>query len=301
MNTELSKCNSFILEMKEEGGEQISKHEKLLNENSELKNTILKKNEEIYILQQEIENYSSEIGLTKDTLSKLKYEITERNDSFNKYCEQVNLIIKNEVDVIKQNSFILNNFSEYLYRASYSENVKDQIKDGLETIFEIFNTVANEYEKIYNKEINLRNNPNKLDEGKLIKDLKINNETLNSQLYEKEELINQMNNEINNLKNMEVNLKTTLKNNDFKSSNRDDNVEKFKIFEKKITNLTKELELKDIQIKSQEQMITRRNKELDDLKDDKTKGLKTQQSHKDSQIIDDKNNKSFNNSKVKNE
>lgn len=298
MNTELSKCNSFILEMKQENGEQISKYEKVANENSELKNTILKKNEDIYILQQEIENYSSEIGLTKDTLSKLKYEITERNDSFNNYCEKINLIIKNEVDVIKQNSFILNNFSEFLYRASYSENIKDQIKDGLQIIFEIFNTVANEYEKTCNKEINLRNHPIKFDETKLIKELKVNNETLNSQLNEKDELINQMNNEINNLKNMEFNLKSTLRNNDVKSS-KDDNLEKLKIFEKKINNLTKELELKDIQIKSQEQMITRRNKELEDLKDEKNRGLRTQQSNKDSHNIDEKINKSMNNSKVK--
>jgi len=36
--------------------------------------------------------------------------------------------------------------------------------------------------------------------------------------------------------------------------------------EKRITNLMKELELKDIQIKSQEQMISRRNKEIDEFK-----------------------------------
>ena len=70
----------------------------------------------------------------------------------------------------------------------------------MQIIFEIFNTVANEYEKTYNKEINLRNHPIKFDETKLIKELKVNNETLNSQLNEKDELINQMNNEINNLK-----------------------------------------------------------------------------------------------------
>ena len=83
------------------------------------------------------------------------------------------------------------------------------------------------------------------------------------------------------------------------SDNYYDILEKLKIFEKKINNLTKELELKDIQIKSQEQMITRRNKELEDLKDEKNRGLRTQQSNKDSHNIDEKINKSMNNSKVK--
>ena len=36
--------------------------------------------------------------------------------------------------------------------------------------------------------------------------------------------------------------------------------------ERRILNLMRELELKDIQIKSQEQMINRRNKELDEFK-----------------------------------
>ena len=39
--------------------------------------------------------------------------------------------------------------------------------------------------------------------------------------------------------------------------------------DRRIINLMRELELKDIQIKSQEQMINRRNKELDEYKSKK--------------------------------
>jgi hypothetical protein len=42
------------------------------------------------------------------------------------------------------------------------------------------------------------------------------------------------------------------------------------MLEKRISNLMRELELKDIQISSQEQMINRRNRELDELKNKST-------------------------------
>lgn len=297
MNNELSKCNSILKDMKQDGEEQITRYQRLINENSELKGTILKRNEEIYILQQEIETYSAEIGLTKDTLSQLKYEITEKNESFNNYLNSINNLIKSEMDIVKQNSFILNNFSELLYRSTYAENIKDQIRDGLEAIFEIFHTVVNEHEKHFSN-LNLKNSNGLLsaEEIKQINDLKLDNELLESQLKEKEEQINQMSNEISAMRNMEANLKQTLKSQDnVVSVHKDDSSDKLRIMEKKVNNLMRELELKDIQIKSQEQMITRRNKELEEFKEDKK--LKTQQSQH-SQIIDDKLNRSLNNSKV---
>jgi len=42
-----------------------------------------------------------------------------------------------------------------------------------------------------------------------------------------------------------------------------------KLLEKKLGNLTREIDLKDISIKSQEQMIERRNKEIEDIKQNK--------------------------------
>jgi hypothetical protein len=148
---------------------------------------------------------------------------------------------------------------------------------------------------VYNN-LSIRKNSGHLnaEEFKLINDLKLNNESLASQLNEKDDIINQMNNEIMTLKNLEVNLKNTLKSQETLVG-KDENSDKLRIFEKKINNLLRELELKDIQIKSQEQMISRRNKELEDFKEDKK--LKTQQTQH-SQIIDDKLNKSLNNSKV---
>lgn len=294
MNDELSKCNSIVRELKGDAEDQITSYERIINENSELKSDILKKNEEIYFLQQEIETCNSEIGITKEALSKQKFELTERNDSFINYCESINSKIKEEIDLIRQNSFILNNFSEFLYRATYSENVKDQIKDGIDIIFNIFNNVVSEYENLYNKELNQRTNQ-KCAEGQMkMNNMKVNNQSLSHQLNEKDELITEMNNEIQNLKNTAVSLKNTIKLQD-KNVGNDENVEKLKIYEKKINNLNRELELKDIQIKSQEQMISRRNKELEELRDDK-KGKSFHTQH--SQMTEDKLNKSLNSSKV---
>ncbi len=294
MNDELSKCNGLIRELKGEAEDQITNYERIMNENSELKSNILKKNEEIYYLQQEIETYNSEIGLTKEAISKLKFELNERNDSFINYCETINTKIKEEIDLIKQNSFILNNFSEFLYRATYSENIKDQIKDGIDIVFDIFNTVVNEYENLYNKELNERTNQKNVEGNKSLSNLKLNTQSLTHQLNEKDELISEMNNEIQNLKNTAVSLKNTIKLQD-KNVGNEENVEKLKIYEKKINNLNRELELKDIQIKSQEQMINRRNKELEELREEK-KGKSIHTQH--SQMTEEKLNKSLNSSKV---
>ena len=48
--------------------------------------------------------------------------------------------------------------------------------------------------------------------------------------------------------------------------------EQIKYLEKRISNMLREIELKDIQIKSQEQMINRRNKELEDYKNKNSLG-----------------------------
>jgi len=42
--------------------------------------------------------------------------------------------------------------------------------------------------------------------------------------------------------------------------------EQIKYLEKRCANMSREIELKDIQIKSQEQMISRRNKELEEYR-----------------------------------
>ena len=84
-----------------------------------------------------------------------------------------------------------------------------------------------------------------------------NEEKYNNILDERNELITNLNNEIILLKNAMQSMQDKI---DI------DNNEKLRILEKKIVNMSNEVKLKEIQIKNQEEMIIRRNTELQMIK-----------------------------------
>ena len=267
MNNELSRYEVFILELKAECNENIHKQEILQNETTTLKNQLLSSKEEIFELQQKIGSQNKENVLNKDLMTNIKGDLKEKNDNFTKYLENIDSFLVNMLDKIKQNNLIVNNFPALFYKSNYPENIKDQISDSLQNLFEILDNFINEYDGMLrrleeHKELKQemekfrRENSLRKEKGTTSQDeLKIEDK-LNKIINERNELIGNLNNEISLLKNAQL----TIIRGDT------ENIEKLKNLEKKIGNLSNEIDLKEMQIKNQEEMILRRNLEIETLK-----------------------------------
>ena len=267
MNNELHKNELFINELKNECNEYIKKQESLMNDTSALKNHILIKNEEIFVLQQSNESFNKELSLIKETNKNLKIEMNEKNDIFTKFLQKLNVELLNEVEKIKQNELIVNIFPQLFYKSTYSENIKDQILFSIKTLVEISDHFLQQYDNTLKKieEHNIlkqemekfrRENTIKNDSKYTIEESK-NDEKWNKIINEQNELINNLNSEILALKSEKSIIHHKID---------PDNEEKYKILEKKVTKLINDNNLKEMQIKNQEEMLYRRNIEIEDLK-----------------------------------
>jgi hypothetical protein len=238
-----------------------------MNDISALKNHILIKNEEIFVLQQSNDSFNKELSLTKESIRTMKVEMNEKSDVLGKFLQKLNGELLNEVEKIKQNEMIISNFPHLFYKSTYSENVKDQILFSVKTLVEISDHFLQQYDstlkkieehKILKQEMEKfrRENTIKIEAKSNIEESK-NEEKWNKILEEQNELINSLNNEIVALKAEKLNSQ---------SKNDTENEEKYKILEKKVTKLINDNNLKEIQIKNQEEMLSRRNIEIEDLK-----------------------------------
>lgn len=246
-----------------------------------------------------LSNLDSDEKLGKETIKKaslkLKSEEEKKISLINKICEE-----------------ILNNLDHPIYSIIESEGlnriieilgvIKDKTKDKLSiTKANIENQhLKNEIIKL-KKDISLSRKSANDEIDKVIKEgeftqntLKMKIDSLEAQninfkslIYNKDDEIKNILNELNRLKKLNINNVAT-NNGNFKLEN-------------KIENLRKEIELKNIQIQSQEQMLERRNKEIQDLISQKSKENLSinnkfsfnEMSEKDIQIMElekDKNN-----------
>jgi chromosome segregation ATPase len=317
VNTEFNKYEQILKDAKKENNEIIHKQEKLIREISELKNQILNKNEEIFSLNSEIESYHSSLNQNKGDLMKIKSEVSDKQENFNRFLEKIYNNIQKEIDAILHND-TMKNFYEYLYRNnnynSLTENnlsLKSQVEDNLEKILQILNSLIREYEIQLNKinDINSQKSENEKikkefseKNNKLLKDIETlksekeeiiknfekikiddiranesnltkHTEKLRLKINEKEDVIIHLQQENNLLKSQIELIEKNINNNSLKSQMEYDmkeNYEKlsdaYASLEKKLRNLTTEIELKDMQIKSQEQMINRRTQEISEMK-----------------------------------
>ena len=267
MNIELSRSESFIRELKAECSDYILNQEKLISDTTTLKNEILSKNEDIFILQQKNDSLNKEFFYYKEIIKNNKVEINDNSERFCKFLEIINSKLISKFDNLKQNNLIINNFPTLFYKNNFTENIKDQISESLQNLFEVLDKFINDYDdilrqleehKVLKQEIEKfrKENSLKFDRNNNQDDSK-NEDILNKIINERNEQISNLNNEI-----------SLMKNNVENNQNRIDieNNEKVKILEKKIVNLNKEVELKEMQIKNQEEMIIRRNTEIDNLK-----------------------------------
>ena len=263
MNNELNKGENFIYELKRECDQNIQKQEALIKDISNAQNQLLAKNEEIFLIQNENEQINREILHYKENKNNIKLEYDSRTDTTNNFLEKINNVLTSQFDKIKQNNIIINYFPEIFYKKNYPEGLRDQIWDSIQNLTETLDIFINKYDPMLRK----------LDEHKVLKQESekfrkenriqknevdsYNEEKYNNILDERNELITNLNNEIILLKNAMQSMQDKI---DI------DNNEKLRILEKKIVNMSNEVKLKEIQIKNQEEMIIRRNTELQMIK-----------------------------------
>jgi DNA repair exonuclease SbcCD ATPase subunit len=309
VNDELAKYDKFLKEAKKENTDCLHRIERQNTEISNLKNQILQKNEEVYTLHQELEGYQASVTNSKENFSKLKHDITERQDFYQKFLDKVYRITKDDLDNILRNDQ-LKSFHHYLNRLNYSDNLQNEVENNIEKVSQLLHCLSKDYETLLlkneetsklkvnyervKKELHEKTRQYKEELEKLTRDkdnslgkyekirleeLKVieqthkqNNEKLKQKLNEKEDLIMQVQQENllmkSQLEHMDHNVKNTVVKeelNDAKDKN-DKLSDSFKNLEKKYRSLLTEVELKEMQIKSQEQMLARRTQELQDLK-----------------------------------
>ena len=297
--------------MKDEYNDLLRKHEGQNYEISQIKTEILKKNEELFIYNQEVEEIKNSLGNCQEILNKQKLDFNEKQDNYFKFIEKLLSVIKREIEEIQANDK-LRPFYEFLYKKNFTESFENQLENNLEKLIYILNGLIKEYLINFSKNEDVQKI--KFENDKLRKDLidktKYFREEVEKLLFEKEEIVKileknkmedlKLNESVNKsaLEKMrskivekdEINLQTQHENNllrsqlevmeknmgnyqNMKKENDNDLKEKFekinenyKILEKKHKNMLTEIELKDMQINSQEQMINRRTQEIQEYK-----------------------------------
>ena len=311
LNREFYKYENVIKDLKDEYNDLLRKHEGQNYEISQIKTEILKKNEELFIYNQEVEEIKNSLGNCQEILNKQKLDFNEKQDNYFKFIEKLLSVIKREIEEIQAHDK-LRPFYEFLYKKNFTESFENQLENNLEKLIYILNGLIKEYLINFSKNEDVQKI--KFENDKLRKDLidktKYFREEVEKLLFEKEEIVKileknkmedlKLNESVNKsaLEKMrskivekdEINLQTQHENNllrsqlevmeknmgnyqNMKKENDNDLKEKFekinenyKILEKKHKNMLTEIELKDMQINSQEQMINRRTQEIQEYK-----------------------------------
>ena len=289
LNNELSNLSKKYNEEKAIN-DKLLEEKKIINiEISELKNKLIEKEKETSNYQIDIESMKNALNSQKDFNDNLNNNknVNYDNNNNNNINNIILLIEKKVIEIIK---------SAKLYNDEFSNNEPaNKILNMLDIILynsERFNSLTNNENKLaeqnnfykvelskvkkeisniklaYNEEIIKLNNSNELLNKKLNANSKYSEDQislLKSIIKEKEEENKKLLNEINNTN---TNIEFNNNNNNQQSNMSNCLIDKNLILklEKKIVHLQRDIDLKSIQINSQEQMLTRRNQEIADLK-----------------------------------
>ncbi len=198
------------------------KEDKFTTEITELKKEILSKDNEIFMLSSKIDNLSRELQHFKDVCEDKKFEIEGKSEKFNKFCEKINIFLKEQVLKVQNIPVIVNNkiFNDIILKLNFTENIYDLINENLHKIIKIFDKMVTDYEQLYREKdqacLVLKNNS--------CRDNLINEKiTLyENQLKNKEEMINSLRRELEKIKInqlIESNLVESIRVNDLKEKN----------------------------------------------------------------------------------
>ena len=298
LNDELSRNSNNFHNLKLELNELMEEKEKFIIEKSNMKTEIIKKQEELLELSSLNDSIQKTLILQEKNIKKMQQEFG-KNDTL--AFENINRALVGLVNIFKENGL----FNENSYELNCSsdnevnfsiifENLK-KLEQCVLTSISNFNLVNNQFNNKdqgvfskYNSKINTNfmnsstsNNINHIKNYE-IEEIELRLKSKYDDLLEKE-LHNIEANFYEKGKFLEdklVSMKLNLESKDriikdlnqeiIKISNSKSNEKgQFEFFQTKCQNLEKEFELKEVQIKNQEEMINRRNKEIEDLKQNK--------------------------------
>jgi len=176
------------------------KEDKFTTDITELKKEILSKDNEIFMLRSKIDNLSRELQHFKEICENKNFEIDGKTEKFNKFCEKINIFLKEQVLKIQNIPVIVNNkiFNDIILKLNFTENIYDLINENLHKIIKIFDKMVTDYELLYREKdqacLVLKNNN--------CRDNLINEKiTLyENQLKKKEEMINMLRTELEKVK-----------------------------------------------------------------------------------------------------
>lgn len=249
----------------------LEKIEKLQNDNKELnvstnniKKDLISHEEQKMRFMKENEdkdNIINDLKIQNESIYNAKNELLKIIDSTMK--NGINTIINNSNNNILKLCDCFTNKNNYSYS---NQDESEYIIGEISKVFAFINLLTNEYLKMISVNENMKNEFN------------ISNKALNEQISRIRNESEQQNKE------NQITLSNISKDNSILQEN-------IKFLEKKIKGLQTEMELKDMQIKSQEQIISRRNKKQNDnssnissLPDDTV--IKSLQTEKEKLIMD---------------
>lgn len=255
---------------------------KAVTDFNKLRKSYLELEQELYIFKNK-ETTKNEIKEIKEknneelNLSNLETDEKLSKENIKKACLKIKSDDEKKISVIlKSAEEILNNLDHPLYSIIEME--------GLNRIIEILKVIKEKTkDKLSITKANIENQSLKNEVIKMKKDISLAKKTANDEIdriiNENEFTQNTFKIKIDSLEAQNINLKSLIysKDDEIKSILSELNIMKkmnFEIvdnnkgnckLENKIENLRKEIELKNIQIQSQEQMLERRNREIQDL------------------------------------
>lgn len=220
----------------------LEKIEKLQNDNKELSDNANNIKKDIICHEEQKMGYKKEIEEKDIIINDLKSQNECLYTSKNEIIKTIDSTIKNGINTIINNSNnnILKLCDCFKNNSSYSNKEEfEYIIEEISKLFTFIGLLSNEYLKVI------------LINENMTKDYSKSNQALNKQISLIRNELNQQNKE------NQITLGNISKENSILQEN-------IKFLEKKVKGLQTEIELKDMQIKSQEQIINRRNKKQND-------------------------------------
>ena len=219
-------------------GELLEQISKLQNDNNKYKKDMIDIKKSMVVNEEKVQTISRDISMKDDVINDLKKQNEKIEGDYNSLIEMINMKVYNTInDILNKNKSLIKFFAQD-QKNNVDCNKIDLLENNLYKLFNFINLLIEDYSKSTSM-----------------------NESLSNELNQQKNIIE------NEISNRISSYSKTIKNNEAmirKLSDENQTLqEKLRFIEKKLNGLQTENELKDLQIKSQEEIINRRKKKSD--------------------------------------
>ncbi|MCQ2816534.1 MAG: hypothetical protein MJ252_04620 [archaeon] len=269
INLKMAEYEKTIESNEEYIKELLNNLDKLQSNNNTNSKQLMKEKENSTEIHKQLIYYKNEIDELTEEVTKLKDDNYRLTNDLNLLNDTLDKTLKNEFKELLNNK----NLTERMVKDNLYLRQNDKIENKLNSLISLVDLLVKEYE---NKLTLLNENSSLISQiGKLNNEILLMNKGHIDEMKEKDIEI-QKNKEAQE-KALRDKLRETNEKNDKENMTQAQEIEylknNIKLLEKRINNIQTEMDLKDIQIKSQEEIINRRNR------------LKTNESQNDSKTV----------------